>query len=116
MQINIPTEKFSEAGSSVLKRLKMKKRNRNILIIAIAVVLLTGISLAIYLKWPKEIAEILPVVQAEPVRIENVGIYVEYAGKIKAKQHVEIRARVEGYLEKMHFEEGGYVKKNDLLS
>lgn len=115
MQINIPTEKFSEAGSSVLKRLKMKKRNRNILIIAIAVVLLTGISLVIYLKWPKEIAEILPVVQAEPVRIENVGIYVEYAGKIKAKQHVEIRARVEGYLEKMHFEEGGYVKKNDLL-
>lgn len=50
MQINIPTEKFSEAGSSVLKRLKMKKRNRNILIIAIAVVLLTGISLVIYLK------------------------------------------------------------------
>ena len=99
MQINIPTEKFSEAGSSVLKRLKMKKRNRNILITAIAVVLLTGISIIIYYKWPKESVEILPVVQAEPVRIENVGIYVEYAGKIKAKQHVEIRARVEGYLD-----------------
>lgn len=47
--------------------------------------------------------------------VEDVEIYVEYAGKIKARQHVEIRARVEGYLETMHFEEGGYVNKDDLL-
>lgn len=47
--------------------------------------------------------------------VEDVEIYVEYAGKIKTRQHVEIRARVEGYLERMFFEEGGYVEKNDIL-
>ena len=73
------------------------------------------IGLVIYLKWPKPAPPVYPTVQAEPLMVEDVEIYVEYAGKIKARQHVEIRARVEGYLERMFFEEGGYVEKNDLL-
>jgi membrane fusion protein (multidrug efflux system) len=81
-------------------------------LVAIVVLLIAGI---VYLKWPRPADPVYPTVSAEPVVVEDVEIYVEYAGKIKARQHVEIRARVEGYLETMHFEEGGYVNKNDLL-
>jgi len=44
-----------------------------------------------------------------------VEIYGEYVGRIRARQFVEVRARVEGYLEKMTFAEGTYVTKNQVL-
>ena len=42
-------------------------------------------------------------------------IYGEYVGRIRAQQFVEVRARVEGYLENMLFAEGTYVTKNQVL-
>lgn len=39
----------------------------------------------------------------------------EYTGRMDAKESVEIRARVSGYLDKIHFEEGKTVKTGDLL-
>ena len=36
-------------------------------------------------------------------------------GRVRAQQFVEVRARVEGYLENMLFEEGTYVTKNQVL-
>ena len=36
-------------------------------------------------------------------------------GRIRAQQFVEVRARVEGYLERMLFREGSYVKKGQTL-
>lgn len=61
-----------------------------------------------------------PVVEGIPVSVmttgtENVEIYGEYVGRIRARQFVEIRARVEGYLEKMLFEEGKKVVKDQPL-
>ena len=41
--------------------------------------------------------------------------YGEYVGRIRAQQFVEVRARVEGYLENMLFAEGTYVNKNQVL-
>lgn len=52
-----------------------------------------------------------PVVAIEPVTREDVEIYGEYVGRIRAQQFVEVRARVEGYLEQMLFAEGTYVTK-----
>ncbi|MDE6448444.1 MAG: efflux RND transporter periplasmic adaptor subunit, partial [Muribaculaceae bacterium] len=46
---------------------------------------------------------------------EDVNIYGEYVGRIRAQQLVEVRARVEGYLESMLFEEGTYIKKGQPL-
>ena len=63
----------------------------------------------------KEPEEIYPVVTVERVKQEDVAIYGEYVGRIRAQQFVEIRARVEGYLEKMLFEEGTFINKNQLL-
>ncbi len=39
----------------------------------------------------------------------------EYVGRFVAVDSVEIRARVSGYLEKVHFEDGQMVKEGDLL-
>ncbi|MBO7286643.1 MAG: efflux RND transporter periplasmic adaptor subunit [Bacteroidales bacterium] len=63
----------------------------------------------------EEVEDVYPMVTIEKVKQEDVAIYGEYVGRIRAQQFVEIRARVEGYLEKMLFEEGTYISKNQLL-
>ncbi len=55
------------------------------------------------------------VVTVEKVGTDDVEIYGEYVGQIRAKSFVEIRARVEGYLEAMLFEEGKRVKRGQPL-
>lgn len=55
------------------------------------------------------------VVTVEKVGVDDVEIYGEYVGRIRAKRFVEVRARVEGYLEQMLFEEGKRVHKNQPL-
>jgi multidrug efflux system membrane fusion protein len=39
----------------------------------------------------------------------------EYTGRLEPVESVEIRARVNGYLDSIHFEDGALVKKGDLL-
>lgn len=56
-----------------------------------------------------------PIVSAEPVQQKDVEIYGDYVGRIGAQQFVEVRARVEGFLEQMLFEEGTYVQRNQVL-
>ena len=73
--------------------------------------------LAAYLvfTWPKDVPPVLPTVVVEPAETGDVEIYGEYVGRIRAQQFVEVRARVEGYLENMLFNEGTYVTKNQVL-
>lgn len=73
-----------------------------------------GIGLWLILR-PKTEATRLPIVAVEPVKTSDVNIYGEYAGRIRAQQFVEVRARVEGYLEKMFFEEGTHIDKGQTL-
>lgn len=115
MQINIPTEKLARKGSSLINKMRDFRNMPRWVWFLVSCVFIVIIGIVVYLKWPKPEPPVYPTVQAEPLLTEDVEIYVEYAGKIKARQHVEIRARVEGYLEKMFFEEGGYVEKNELL-
>ena len=56
-----------------------------------------------------------PIVEVEPVTTDNIEIYGEYVGLIRASRNVEIHARVEGFLEKMTFSEGKEVKANEPL-
>src|SRR5262245_42911518 len=51
---------------------------------------------------------------ANPVK-RTVVDYDEYVGRFVAIDSVEIRARVSGYLEKVHFTDGQVVKQGDLL-
>lgn len=57
----------------------------------------------------------LPIVEVEPVETQDINIYGDYVGLIKASQDVEIHARVEGFLEKMTFSEGRKVKAGEPL-
>lgn len=57
----------------------------------------------------------MPTVMVESVTRDDVQIYGEYVGRIRAQQFVEVHARVEGYLEQMLFAEGTYVNKNQVL-
>ncbi len=57
----------------------------------------------------------LPTVVIAPATQQDVEIYGEYVGRVRAQQFVEVRARVEGYLEQMLFAEGTYVNKNQVL-
>ena len=115
MQINIPTERLTGNGKKFINKIRNLNKPPRWAVFLATTLSIAFIGLVIYLKWPKPAPPVYPTVQAEPLMVEDVEIYVEYAGKIKARQHVEIRARVEGYLERMFFEEGGYVEKNDLL-
>ncbi len=115
MQINIPTDRIARIGKPIVNSIQNVNRTPRWAWYLLAALLLVVVAFVAYIKWPRPGAPVYPTVSAEPVVVEDVEIYVEYAGKIKARQHVEIRARVEGYLETMHFEEGGYVNKNDLL-
>ncbi len=56
-----------------------------------------------------------PVVQVYVTTTTNVPIYKEFIGETQGFKDIDIRARVEGYLEGIHFEEGSEVKKDQLL-
>jgi membrane fusion protein (multidrug efflux system) len=56
-----------------------------------------------------------PKVYVVEVTQKDVPIYQEQVGQTKGFQDVEVRARVEGYLEKVAFTEGTFVHKGDLL-
>jgi membrane fusion protein, multidrug efflux system len=56
-----------------------------------------------------------PAVVVAPVIQKTVPIYGEYVGRTEARENVEIKARVGGYLEKVLFKEGSRVKKGQLL-
>lgn len=73
------------------------------------------VGIYIFISRPRKAALELPIVTVAQVPREDVEIYGEYVGRIRAQQFVEIRARVEGYLQKMLFAEGTYVNKNQVL-
>lgn len=92
----------------------MQKVNRKTVFGAAAAVVCVAVAL-IFLLRPKHVEEILPIVGVDTVRTRNVEVYGEFPGKIRAQQFVEVRARVEGYLEKMMFAEGTRVNKDQVL-
>lgn len=96
-----------------MEKLNFITKHRKLIITAILLVVATAVVL--HFLDRKEPEEIYPVVTVEKVKQEDVAIYGEYVGRIRAQQFVEIRARVEGYLENMLFEEGTFINKNQLL-
>lgn len=73
------------------------------------------ISLSILLVSCKQEVIKPPFVELSDVSVEDIEIYGEYAGLIRASSRVEIHARVEGFLEKIAFDEGKKVEVNEPL-
>ena len=93
------------------QNLKFGKRQA---IIAAAAVIVIGAVWFILTREPAQEPN-HPVVCVEPAGKQDVEIYGDYVGRIRAQQFVEVRARVEGFLEQMKFEEGTYVKRGQVL-
>lgn len=58
---------------------------------------------------------VAPAVGVRPVARKGVSESFEFVGRVKAIDKVEVRARVEGFLEKVLFREGQDVKTGELL-
>ena len=56
-----------------------------------------------------------PVVPVMLPKIQNVSEYIELTGNAASVNTVKLIARVEGYLDRIHFKDGQIVKKGDLL-
>lgn len=56
----------------------------------------------------------MPVTVAKPL-IKKITEWDEYTGRFEATNRVEIRARVSGFMESIHFKDGDLVNKGDLL-
>lgn len=78
---------------------ELKLRRKRTIAAIICVVLVLGVYWI--LTRPQKAAPEMPTVIVEPVVKDDVEIYGEYVGRIRAQQFVEVRARVEGYLENM---------------
>lgn len=100
-----------KAMSSNLKHIRLKWYQWCLIVLAVIIVA-GGI---VWICLPKPVVPEYPVVAVETVETDNVNIYGDYVGRVNAHQFVEVRARVEGYLEKMLFDEGTYVEKGQTL-
>lgn len=85
-------------------------RRKIILISAVLLLIL------IYFYWEEQKDLFMrPMVTVAEVKKERVPVYLEYVANTVSKKIVDIRARVEGFLEKRSFKEGDDVRKGDLL-
>ncbi|TRX71365.1 efflux RND transporter periplasmic adaptor subunit [Carboxylicivirga sp. M1479] len=57
----------------------------------------------------------LPDIPVYTAKTENIALHKEFVGQTYGLFDISIRARVDGYLEGIHFDEGGNVKKGQLL-
>lgn len=95
--------------------MKFYLTQRRALIIVIVAIIAAGGFVAWRMLRNTTISSSLPTVSVEPAVLSDVDIYGEYVGRIRAQQFVEVRARVEGYLQKMLYDEGSYVKRGQTL-
>ena len=56
-----------------------------------------------------------PTVSVAAVIQKEVNEWDEFTGRLEAVEHVDIRPRVSGYVDKIYFRQGAEVKKGDLL-
>jgi membrane fusion protein (multidrug efflux system) len=56
-----------------------------------------------------------PEVSVVETKAQDVPIYMEFVGETSGLKDIDIRARVEGFLEGVHFQEGSEVEKGALL-
>ena len=92
--------------------------SRKIIVIAIGLALIgTGAALSLTSEAAKApVAAAAPVqVTVAPVVERSVTEWDDFSGRVQAVEYVEIRPRVAGTIDVIHFKEGQLVKKGDLL-
>ena len=106
---------MSTSEKNTADQARHHKRGAHRAWVVIVLVILIAAAAVYFMMRPKTQTAPLPVVEVEKVDVSDVNIYGEYVGRIRAQQFVEVHARVEGYLQKMCFTEGTYVKAGQTL-
>ena len=96
------------------------RKKRPVLLVAVgAIIVLAAVGLFVFRDLarqpPAAAAAPPPSVGVQTVSQKGVSRSFEFVGRIKAVNEVELRARVEGFLEKVLFTEGQHVKAGQLL-
>lgn len=99
------------------------RRHRRLLVPAVAALIL-GAGLAVPYVWPHAGARAADPVaasaQAVPVSVATVEardapVFDEFSGRLEAVERVEVRSRVAGAIQQIHFREGDLVQQGELL-
>ncbi|CAM1372477.1 RND family efflux transporter MFP subunit [Tenacibaculum litopenaei] len=100
----------------MMKRTAIK--GRFIILTATVIAILTAISLAFTNKKEEKSPSVhqkpMAVKTAKPL-FEKIKEWDEYTGRFEASNQVAVRARVNGYIEKVNFKDGQIVNKGDVL-
>jgi multidrug efflux system membrane fusion protein len=93
---------------------------RRLLAVALAVLAVTGIAAAVFGVSSTSAQSGPGEPQATPVSVatvvqSDVSAWDEFSGRLEAVERVDIRSRVAGTIQSVHFREGALVKKGDLL-
>ena len=75
------------------------------------------ISLSLMFSCKDESVKVLPPqkIKVNKVTTKTVPIYEEFVGQVFGEKDIPIRARVEGFLDEIHFKEGSNIEKGKLL-
>lgn len=73
------------------------------------------IALSVSCKKAAEKATLVPEVNVVVVGQQTVPLFAEYVGETYGQSDIEIKPRVEGWIEEIHFREGNSVRQGDLL-
>jgi len=98
------------------------RKPRRLWIAGAAVIGLAGLAVAVSAPWsakveaaPAAAAPAATPVSVATVVLRDVATWDEFSGRLEAVERVDIRSRVAGTVQAVHFREGGLVKAGDLL-
>ncbi len=100
--------------------IRLHTPKRRLLAIAVAVLALTGLTATIFGVTSSRAQPAAAEAPATPVSVatvvqSDVAAWEEFSGRLEAVERVDIRSRVAGTIQAVHFREGALVKKGDLL-
>lgn len=104
----------------VLSTNERRPSTHRLLAIALAVLVVAGLAAAAFGVSSSNAQPAGALPAATPVSVaavvqSSVATWDEFSGRLEAVERVDIRSRVAGSLQSVHFREGGLVKKGDLL-
>lgn len=100
-----------------LKRCSFLGSKANIRLLILTLTVMMSLSLIMGCDKDKKAAAPPPPPEVKVAKVlqKTTPVYKEFVGQTRGQTEVEIRARVEGFLETVNFKEGSFVKKGQLL-
>jgi membrane fusion protein (multidrug efflux system) len=102
-------------GEQRLLSARASRRRSSAVVVSLSALLLSILLTGVSCKKEARALPPPPVVQVAEVTATNAPMGTEIIGQLDSPQNVEIRARVEAFVEKVMFTEGTMVKEHDLL-